>query len=137
MNPADHAPIVAKSLHNRLSTDLGVQSELGSEARLYDFAPDDPVFPYLTYGSMRSDDISGDDCTLYEHTLSLHIWSRYAGRAEILSAIAAVSHAITKAPLVLASGECVSARVVFTDHFRAPDGRTLHGIVRLIVVTQI
>jgi len=30
----------------------------------------------------------------------------------------------------------VSANVIFTDQFRAPDGLTLHGIIRLNATTQ-
>ena len=52
---------VAKAVHNRLSTDVGILSILGDPARLYDSAPEDPVFPYLTYGPMRSEDEGGDN----------------------------------------------------------------------------
>lgn len=55
---------VAKAIHNRLSTDLGVQAELGDPPRLYDSAPEDPIFPYLTYGDMKSEDEGGDGVSL-------------------------------------------------------------------------
>ena len=43
-----------QALHNRLSTHLGVLNVLGDPARLYDSPPEDPVFPYMTYGGTQS-----------------------------------------------------------------------------------
>ena len=74
LNPARE---IAKTLHALLSDDVAVQAVLGVPARLYDNPPEDPVFPYLTYGPMRSEDISADGAVMSAHTLTLHIWSRY------------------------------------------------------------
>ncbi len=127
---------LAKALHTLLSNNVVVQSVLGDTPRLYDHAPDDPVYPYLTYGAMRSDDIGGDDSPLNAHNLTLHIWSRYGGRAEMMICLDAVSGALKGGGLALSGAHLVSANVVYTDIFRAPDGRTLHGLIRLNVTTQ-
>lgn len=127
---------VAKAVHNRLSTHLAVQQKLGDPARAYDAAPEDPVFPYLTYGDMRSEDQSGDGVFRFRHIMTLHLWSRYAGRAEVMDIISAVSGALHETPLSLAGGSEASAVIPYTDILRAADGRTLHGLIRLHLYSQ-
>jgi len=136
MSDDNQAQALAKAIHLTLSTNVAVQSVLGQEARLYDHAPEDPVYPYLTYGPMRSADIGGDDSPMTAHNITLHLWSRYGGRAEIMTMLQAVSGALQSGGWQLAVGHLVSANVVFTDQFRAPDGHTIHGIIRLNATTQ-
>jgi len=136
MSDIKQVQALAKAIHLVLGGDIAVQSVLGQEARLYDHPPEDPIYPYLTYGPMRSEDIGGDDSPLTGHNLTLHLWSRYGGRAEIMTLIQAVSGALENGNWQLAEGHLVSINVIFTDQFRAPDGRTLHGIIRLNAITQ-
>ena len=127
---------LAKALHSALSGNIAVKSVLGEPPRLYDNPPEDPVFPYLTYGPMRSEDIGGDESPLTAHAISLHIWSRYRGRAEIMACLSAVAGALEGENLQLTDAHLVSANIVYIDSFRAPDGRTLHGLIRMKITTQ-
>ena len=136
MSDINQVQALAKAIHLALKSDIAVQSVLGQEARLYDAPPEDPIYPYLTYGPMRSEDIGGDDSPMTAHNLTLHLWSRYGGRAEVMSIIQAVSGVLENGNWQLVEGHLVSANVIFTDQFRAPDGRTLHGIIRLNATTQ-
>ncbi len=135
------AIVLAKAIHSALSGDVSIQSLLGTPPRLYDHAPEDPVFPYLSYGDMRCEAIGGDDVSLEQHTLSLHIWSRYGGRAEIMHLLDAITQRLSPDVLVAipvgVTDWLVSANIVFTDIFKAPDGQTLHGVVRFTALTQI
>ncbi len=136
MSDNNQAIELAKSIHSTLSANITVQSILGDPARLYDHPPTDPIYPYLSYGPMRSEDVGGDDTPMTAHTLTLHIWSRYSGRAEILSGLSAVSYVVENGNLQLSAAHIISAHIIFSDNFRAPDGRTLHGVLRLQVTTQ-
>ncbi len=136
MSDTNQAQSLAKSVHAALSTDIAVQSVLGQTPRLYDHAPKDPIYPYLTYGPMRSENISGDVSPLTAHNMTLHLWSRYGGRAEIMDLTNAVSGVLESGGWQLTEGVLVSANVIFTDNFRAPDGRTLHGVIRFNATTQ-
>lgn len=127
---------VARALHNMLSGDLRVQDALGKPARLYDHAPEDPVFPYLTYGPMRSEDNSADGARLTVHLITLHVWSRYTGRAEALGLMGTIASVLTDAPMPLTNAALVNRHIIYTDIFRASDGLTLHGILRLRVSTD-
>ena len=128
---------VSKAIHALLSEDLGVQAALGTPPRLYDNPPEDPVFPYLTYGLMRSEDISADGAVMSAHTLTLHIWSRYGGRAQVMEVLAAVTSALQSGELSLPDINLARAQVSYTDIFRAPDGLTLHGLIRFSLTTDI
>ncbi len=126
---------VARALHSALSGDAAITAALGDPARLYDFAPDDPVFPYLTYGPLRTEDISGDDAVLTAHTLTLHVWSRYGGRIQTLDVLGHIRRVVEE-NLSSADAQIIAASVTFSDCLRAPDGRTTHGLMRVSIRTQ-
>lgn len=136
MTDFNQGQAVAKAIHDALSADVSVQALLGSPARLYDHPPEDPIFPYLSYGPMRSTDIGGDTTPLITHSLTLHLWSRYSGRVEILQCLSAVSEVLEGGNFQISDAHIVSVNIIFSDHLRAPDGRTLHGLLRLNVTTQ-
>jgi len=127
---------VSRALHGVLASDINIQDQLGVPPRLYDDAPEDPIFPYLTYGPMRSEDISAQGAIITSHVLSLHIWSRYSGRAELLTLLGLISGSVSHNAMPLDGANLVTRRVTFTDIFRAADGLTQHGVVRLRLITE-
>lgn len=127
---------LARALQIALSTDINVQALLGEVPRLYDHPPEDPIFPYVTYGPLRSQDKSGDEAELSGHIMTLHIWSRYGGRSETLSIIQALTGAIKSGAFDLGDIHLVRKSIVFTDIMRALDGLTMHGLMRLSFITD-
>jgi len=127
---------VARALHTVLAGDFRVQNALGLPPRLYDDPPEDPIFPYLTYGPIRSEDNSADGARLTVHLITLHLWSRYSGRAEALELMGMVAAVLTDMPITLSGAALVNRHIIYTDIFRASDGLTLHGILRLRVTTD-
>ena len=79
-------------------------------------------------------DASGADAT--EHGVTLHVWSRYGGRAEALEALAAIRTALHNAPLSVEGCTLVLLLAQFTDVFRSGDGRTTHGVLRMRAITE-
>ena len=141
MSMSQQAESLAKAVHAVLRDNPAVRFALGGTTdappRLYDAAPEDPVYPYLTYGSLRSEDIGADDTPLASHKMTLHLWSRYMGRAEVLSLLSQSSHALQADTLTAAGDiEIRSATAIYSDVLRAPDGRTQHGLLRLSFITQ-
>lgn len=131
--------LIAKAVHAVLAQNIDIQDALGTPPRLYDSAPDDPVFPYLSYGAMRSEDRGGDAAPFYLHQLTLHIWSRYSGRAEVLGLLQRVETAVSDVDALkayLPPDTLVSAHVLYQDVLRAPDGRTHHGLLRLSLTSH-
>lgn len=139
---SEQAHALAAAVHAVLREDPAVQYVLGggnaAPPRLYDAAPEDPIYPYLTYGALRSEDIGADATPLASHQMTLHLWSRYAGRAEVLTLLSHVTHAL-RADVLTQAGEIDvrSVAAIYADVLRAADGRTKHGLLRLSFITQL
>lgn len=130
---------IARAIHAALSNNATIQDALGTPPRLYDTAPEDPVFPYLSYGPLRSEDIGGDGVELMSHQVTLHVWSRYAGRAEVLRLLEVIKSILNNKDVLasyIASENLVSASILYSDVLRASDARTQHGLLRLSLLTE-
>jgi len=127
---------VAAAVRAALCADAGVQALLGASARVLDDPPPDPVFPYATLGRIESRPADASGAEAIEHALTLHVWSRYGGRAEALDVIGAMRAALHDQILEIEGRRAVLSYVVFTDVFRSGDGRTTHGVLRLRIVTE-
>ncbi len=128
---ADHALRLQRDIHAALSADTALQNSMGKDGqvRAYDEVPPEPTYPYLTYGRIESRDASADDTTRTTNAVTLHVWSRATSRAEALELLRQVETAIANQ---------LPHRSVptLTDIFRAPDGRTRHGLLRLSIIME-
>jgi len=123
-------------LCDALVADAGVQTLLGDPARVYDDPPPDVMFPYVTIGRIESQARDASAATALEHGVTLHVWSRYGGRAEALDVIAAMRAVLHNAPLEIEDRKLVLLFAAFADVFRSGDGRTTHGVLRLRAITE-
>ena len=132
------SPDIALAASIRLAAlnDAGVKAALGDPARVYDDPPLDVMFPYATLGRVESRPSDASNISAVEHAITLHVWSRYGGRAEALEVIAALRDALHDAPLTVAGRKLVFLFAQFTDVFRSGDGRTTHGVLRLKALTE-
>lgn len=105
-------------------------------ARIYDDPPPDVIFPYITLGRVESRAVDTSGVDAVEHVVTLHVWSRYGGRAEALELIGALRAALHNAPLDVEGRRLVLLFAQFSDVFRAGDGRTTHGVLRLRALTE-
>lgn len=104
--------------------------------RFYDDPPPDVTFPYVTIGRVESKPLDASEREALEHGVTLHVWSRYGGRAEALDVIAALRGCLHNAALNVAERRLVLLFALFTDVFRSGDGRTTHGVLRLRAITE-
>lgn len=124
-----------KAIHAQLVTDPGLVALLAGP-RVYDDVPRNPTFPYVSYGASVVRDWSTGTDDGHEHTVTLHGWSRAAGRKPVHELMGAVEAALDQRPLTLDGHRLVSLRHEFTDIRREPDGETWHGLLRLRAVTE-
>ncbi len=127
---------LAASIRDALMADTSVKALLGDPARVYDEPPADPVFPYVTLGTVESTSADASGAPALDHALTLHVWSRYGGRAEALDVIAAMRAALHDQALSVAGRRLVFLYAPFADVFRSGDGRTTHGVLRLRALTE-
>ncbi len=109
-----------------------VKAIFGDPPRLHDRAPGGIAFPFLTVGRGETTPLDADATGLFDHRLTLHVWGRRDDRDAIRDALGTIRGLLHHADLSLNSPwRCVVCRVVYTDFFTAPDGRTLHGVIRV------
>ncbi len=124
------------ALFAALTADAGLAPLLGSPPRLYDDVPPRPAFPYVTFGQSTETDWSTGTDPGSEHVLTLHIWSKAAGRKEAQAIAAAIQSALHDAALSLSGHRLVNLRHEHSEARRDPDGETIHGLVRFRAVTE-
>ena len=117
----------------RLKSDAALQALLGG--RVYDEAPEQPTYPYVTLTRVSGRPLRGDG-PAQEHLLTLSCVSRYGGRAEARAVVAAMRDLLDDAPLQPEDHRLVSMQVAYIDVFRASDFRSVLGLVRLRAVTE-
>ncbi len=118
-----------------LSGDSALTALLGG-ARVYDDVPERAAFPYVTFAPGLERDWSVGEAVGSEHVVTLHVWSRGAGRKEALAIIDAVRARLHDAALTLVGYRLVNLRHESSDVRRDGDGETFHGIVRFRAVTE-
>lgn len=123
------------ALWQTLSSDEHLSTVLGGP-RIYDDVPQAAPFPFVTLGEIRSNDWSTQESRGHEHFVTLHAWSRSAGRKQVQAVLGALETALADAPLTLQDHRLVSVLPVFWDARRESDGETYHGVMRLRAVTE-
>lgn len=131
---ADRA--LAAAIFVSVAESAAVRAVLGDPPRFYDAPPPDVIFPYATLGRVEARSADAAEAEAIEHAVTVHVWSRYGGRAETIDVLAALRAALHDAPLEVEGRRLVFAFAQFTDVFRSGDGRTTHGVLRLRALTE-
>ncbi|MFC5385351.1 DUF3168 domain-containing protein [Aquamicrobium segne] len=125
---------VQKAMFEVLSGNAALVALLGGP-RIFDRAPTDAAFPYVTFGRTSVFDWSTSTENGLEHLITLHVWSKARGRKENLAILDAVRAALAASLVLeeqhLVNFHFVSAEVSFND-----DIFIHHGILRLRAVTE-
>jgi hypothetical protein len=130
---AEHA--LQKAIHARLSADASLAALMGAP-RIHDEAPQRTAFPYVTFAASTVRDWSTGSEAGHEHLLSLHVWSRVAGRREAHAIMLAIRNALHDASLALDDHRLVNLRHESSDVRREEDGDTIRGLLRFRAVTE-
>lgn len=124
-----------QAIHDRLVADGALGALLGGP-RIHDAPPRDAAFPFVTLGEAVVSDWSTGTEAGTEQALTLHGWSRAAGRREAFEIAAAVQQALHDAPLALAGHRLANLRATTAEVRREGDGRTFHAVIRFRAVTE-
>lgn len=103
--------------------------------RVYDDVPhsaeaSSPVMPYITIGDQSGSDAGSCSHDATEFTVTLHAWSRAAGKKECLKIISSIVDALHNKSLTVSNGLIVYLRYDAHETQKDQDGETNHGIVR-------
>jgi hypothetical protein len=123
-----------KAVYAAIVADDDVGALIGD--RIYDLAPRNAVFPYVTIGQTTLADWSTGTEAGAEHRLTLDVWSRQGGKSECHAIADAIRAALHDAALALTGHALVNLRFETADVARDPDGITFHGVLRFRAVTE-
>jgi len=129
----DHESALQKALVTTLKGDAALAALL--DGRIWDGAPEGAACPHLLIGRCESRPVEADGGGV-EQRLTLTGVSRFAGTEEGKAVAASVRARLHEATLEADGVRTVSLRVVFSDVFRAGDGRRTYAVVRVRAVTE-
>ena len=129
----DHESALQKAMLARLKADPALDALLAG--RVFDQAPEGAETPNLVIGRCESRPVAAADCGV-EQRLTLTVVSRFAGMEEAKAVAAAVRACLEAAALEADGVRTATLRTVFSDVFRAGDGRRTYAVVRLRAVTE-
>lgn len=119
-----------------LTASTDVQDAVGDPPRIYDAVPRGAVFPYIVIGDDKETDWSTATEPGSAHALTVHIWSRAAGRRETRLAAEAVIGALDGAALDVDGQTLIDLRWLESDSSRESDGETVHAQLRFRAVLE-
>lgn len=125
-----------KALIETLSANAPVKTLLGDPARIFDEIPPGAVFPYANIGRIETQANGAAAHDGLAHAVTLHVWSRYGGRAEAQALLAAFRAALDDTALNVDGRRVTLCLVTLVDAFRAGDGRTTQGVLRLKIHSE-
>lgn len=131
------APLeLQRAVQARLIGDPTLTALLGGMARVYDHAPADVPFPYISHGRTSVHDWSTATERGDEHLFTLNVWSKARGRAEALLIMRRLRALLDDEPLSLASHHLVSLELEFREVRYDDDLSVYHGLMRFRALTE-
>lgn len=124
-----------QAIHAHLAADAPLLALLGGP-RIHDDVPQGAAFPYVTFGAILERDGSTSTESGSEIVVTIHAWSREAGRKQVHALIEALRSALHDQPLTLASHRLVNLRHTESETRRLADGDTYEGLARFRAVTE-
>jgi hypothetical protein len=107
-----------------------VQAVAGDPPRVFDAVPRGSTFPYIVIGDDIETDWSTQTSAGSSHLVTIHIWSRAAGRRETRLAAQAVIDTLDGADVTLDGQALIDLRWLDSQSSRESDGETVHAKLR-------
>ncbi len=124
-----------KAVYAALTADTALTTLLGG-THIHDVPPRGAAFPYVVIDQMQVRDWSTGTEAGAEHMLTLHVWSRYAGKQEAYEIADAVRAVLDGVLLDLDDHRLINLRHQYSELKRDEDGETHHGVLRFRAVTE-
>ena len=124
-----------KAIFSTLEADAALVGLLGGP-KIYDRAPPNQPFPYLTFGRTSVYDWSTGTENGSEHLFTLHIWSKARGRKEALEIMEPAKTRLDGGALALDNHHLVNMRLEFAETRYDEDLSVHHGLLRYRVVIE-
>lgn len=114
----------------------GMLTGLLGGPHIYDHAPANVPFPYVTFGRASLHDWSTATEGGAEHFFTIHVWSRAKGRSEGLAIMDQIRQLLHDADLALAGHFLINLRRETYEMRFDDDHRVHHGTLQFRAVTE-
>lgn len=115
------------AIYQTLTNDTAIMARVTG---VYDEVPQDATFPYIVIGDDTGVQWDTDDTLGAESTLTIHVWSRKAGRKETKEIMQLIYDALHRQELDITGMHSVVCQWEFSETLLDPDGVTRHGVTR-------
>ena len=119
---------IQKAIYDTLLADVDLNNIVDS--RIYDFTPDNTVFPYITIGEDTVGPYSTFDRFGQESIETIHVWSRYNGYAEVKTILDQIARLLGNKFIPIDNWYDVGCWYDSTTNLVEPDGITRHAVTR-------
>jgi hypothetical protein len=128
----------AAELQKAIFEALGANAELATlvGARIYDHAPANVAFPYITFGRTSVYDWSTATENGTEQLFTLHVWSKGKGKKEALEIMELAREALHDVALKLEEHRLVNLRLEFSEARYDDRNEAYHGLLRFRAITE-
>ena len=124
-----------KALYTHLSTASALTTLLGT-VRLYDAAPQNAIFPYITLHSLVArpwDTSTEEGC---EHRAHFHVYDRHHGGGRVRRILGALHEVLHDGTLTVEGHHLVHMHALESDAERLKDGDTWRGRSLFRILTE-
>ena len=102
---------------------------------VFDHVLQSSSFPYVTIGEIFANEFDTQTYTGLDCICTIHAWSRYAGRLEVLNIQRRIFDILHRNDLAISDGMCFNVMQQTSDVLLDPDGETRHGIQTYRIMT--
>ena len=123
--------VVQTAIYQKLSSDTAVTNAVTG---IYDKVPQpsdsgaDSDFPYITIGEDIHNSIDTDTELMMQVSITIHVWSRYGGRAQTKQIQGLIYDSLHRANLAQSGYKFVTITLGDSQSFLDADGETYHGV---------
>ena len=131
-----HSWELQKTVFSALNSGNITDYESTAITGVFDDVPQGTAYPYIVVGEETAIDVSSKDKDIFEHTLTVHVWSQYRGRRDIKVIMKQVHDILHDSSLTVSGGSMVNMRQEFQTTLLEGDGITRHGVIRFRAVVS-
>ena len=131
-----HSWELQKTVFSALNSGNITDYESTAITGVFDDVPSGTAYPYIVVGEETAIDVSSKDKDIFEHTLTVHVWSQYRGRRDIKVIMKQIHDILHDSSLTVSGGSMVNMRQEFQTTLLEGDGITRHGVIRFRAVVS-
>ena len=123
-----------KAIFGALGANAALAALVGT--RVFDHAPANAAFPYITFGRTSVYDWSTGTESGTEQLFTLHVWSKAKGKKEALEIMELARGTLHDAALELEGHKLVNLRLEFSEARYDDRNEAHHGLLRFRAVVE-